>query len=153
MPDHPPPFDLDHARQAFITAAQLHGEATRRGAPALTPADFDRLRAADAEHLIALREGRVDDAIRTDNEFHRVLLDAAGDPDLQVSVELLLPRLHPMDRWIFRRKVRGEGGRTHPAIIAALEAGDVETAARLVEDSHLEAGEALAGALDPARNG
>jgi DNA-binding GntR family transcriptional regulator len=145
MTDDPPPFDLEHARQAFVTAAQLHGEATRRGAAALTPADFD--------HLVALREGRVDDAIRTDNEFHRVLLDAAGDPDLQVSVELLLPRLQPMDRWIFRRKVRGEGGRTHPAIIAALEAGDAETAARLVEDSHLEAGEALAGALDAAGNG
>jgi DNA-binding GntR family transcriptional regulator len=148
MTDEPTPFDLRHAREAFATSARLHGEATRRGAAALTPADFNRLRDADAAYVAALREGRIEDAIRADDDFHRVLLDAAGDPDLRVSVDLLVPRLHRMDLWIFTRKAFADGPNTHPDIIEALQAGDVETAADLVERSHSEAGEQLATALE-----
>jgi DNA-binding GntR family transcriptional regulator len=151
MPDDPPPFDLRHAREALATSARLHGEATRRGGAALTPAHLARLRDADEAYVSALREGRIEDAIRADDDFHRVLLDAAGDPDLRVSVDLLLPRLHRMDLWIFTRKAFAAGTdttNTHPEIIAALETGDVETAARLVERSHSEAGEQLSAALE-----
>jgi DNA-binding GntR family transcriptional regulator len=148
MPDDPPPFDLKYAREAFATSGRLHAEATRRGASALTATDFERLREADAAHVAALREGRIQDAIHADDDFHRVLLDAAGDPDLRVSVDLLLPRLHRMDLWIFTRKAFAEGTNTHPEIIAALEAGDAETAAELVERSHAEAGEQLSAALE-----
>ena len=148
MTDDPPPFELHHAREAFATSGRLHAEATRRGAAALTPADFDRLRTADAEFVAALAEGRIEDAIEADDAFHRVLLDAAGDPDLRVSVELLLPRLHRMDLWLFTRKAFSETPNTHPEIVAALEGGDVETAARLVEASHAEGGEQLFAALN-----
>jgi DNA-binding GntR family transcriptional regulator len=148
MTDDPPPFELHHAREAFATSGRLHAEATRRGAGGLTSSDFDRLRAADAEYVAALREGRIEDAIHADDAFHRVLLDAAGDPDLRVSVDLLLPRLHRMDLWLFTRKAFSETPNTHPEIIAALEAGDVETAAELVEASHAEAGEQLFAALN-----
>jgi DNA-binding GntR family transcriptional regulator len=148
MTDDPPPFDLKHAREAFATSARLHGEATRLGAAALTPDDFDRLRAADAAYVAALREGRIEDAIHADDDFHRVLLDAAGDPDLRVSVDLLLPRLHRMDLWIFTRKAFSAGDNTHPEIVAALQAGDVDTAVDLVQRSHSEAGEALSAALE-----
>jgi DNA-binding GntR family transcriptional regulator len=150
MTDDPPPFELHHAREAFATSGRLHAEATRHGAAALTPADFDRLRATDAEYVAALRDGRIEDAIAADDAFHRVLLDAAGDPDLHVSVELLLPRLHRMDLWLFTRKAFSETPNTHPEIIAALEAGDADTAARLVEASHAEAGEQLFAALNRA---
>src|SRR4051794_7469296 len=53
MPATPSPFDLTLAREAFANAAELHAEATRRGAAALQLADFDRLRAADAEFQAA----------------------------------------------------------------------------------------------------
>ena len=148
MTDDPPPFELHRAREAFATAGRLHAEATRRGAAALTPGDFDRLREADAEHVAALHDGRIEDAIGADDAFHRVLLDAAGDPDLRVSVDLLLPRLHRMDLWLFTRKAFSDGTNTHPEIIVALEAGDVETAAQLVEASHADGGEQLFAALN-----
>ncbi|MCW3000997.1 MAG: GntR family transcriptional regulator [Conexibacter sp.] len=151
MTDDAPPFDLTHARAAFATAAHLHGEATRRSAAALTAADFERLREIDAAYVAALRDGRVQDAIDADDAFHRVLVDAAGDPDLRISVELLVPRLHRMDLWFFTRKAFAAGTNSHPAIILALEAGDVETAATLVERSHTEAGEELSAVL--ARSG
>jgi DNA-binding GntR family transcriptional regulator len=147
MTDEPPPFDLHLAREAFARWAELHGAATRVGTPRLGPTDFDRLRAADADYVAALAESRVDDAIAADDAFHRVLLDAAGDPDLQVSVDLLLPRLRRMDLWIFTRKAFTPGENSHPAIIAALERGDAEEAARLVEQSLTEAAEMLAAAL------
>jgi DNA-binding GntR family transcriptional regulator len=146
-PDGPLPFDLKLGREAFATNAHLHGAATRRAAGRLTAADFDRLRAHDAEFTAALAEGRIQDAIAADDAFHRIILDAAGDPDLVVSVDLLHPRLRRMDLWLFTRKAFAPKESSHPAIIAALEAQDAETAARLVEESFTSAGDELAAAV------
>ena len=147
-PDEPLPFDLKLAREAFATSAHLHGAATRRAAGRLRALDFDRLRAHDAEFVAALAEGRVQDAIAADDAFHHVILEAADDPDLLVSVELLLPRLRRMDLWLFTRKTFAPGESSHPAIIAALQAGDGERAAELVEESYTSAGEQLAAVVE-----
>jgi DNA-binding GntR family transcriptional regulator len=144
MTTEPLPFDLKLARTAFATSAGLHGAATRRAADRLTDADFAALRAHDAAFTIALKEGRVSDAIAADDAFHRVILEASDDPDLVVSVALMVPRLRRMDLWLFTRKAFDDLGQSsHPAIIAALEADDGETAAALVEQSFTSAGEDL----------
>jgi DNA-binding GntR family transcriptional regulator len=147
MTDEPLPFDLKLAREAFATSAQLHGAATRRAVGKLTDDDFARLQSCDEAFATALREGRVEDAIRADDAFHRVILEAADDPDLVVSVQLMLPRLRRMDLWLFTRKAFSDGESSHPAIIAALDEGDGETAAELVEASFTTAGEELAAAV------
>ena len=151
MSADPIPFDLTLAREAFEAAAQLHGEATRRGGAALRPADFDRLRAADAAFVEAVEATRVEDAIDADDAFHRVLVEAAGDPDLSVGQDLLMPRLRRMDLWLFTRKALEHAPSSHPQIIAALERGDAEQAARLVERSFREAGEQLAAVVEGVR--
>jgi DNA-binding GntR family transcriptional regulator len=148
MTHEPLPFDLKLAREAFSTAAELHGAATRRAAGRLSDADYEHLTAHDAAYTAALADGRVTDGIAADDAFHRVILDAAGDPDLVVSVELLLPRLRRMDLWLFTRKAFADGRSSHPAIIAALRAGDAEHAATLVEASFTTAGEELATAVE-----
>lgn len=150
MPAVPPPFELTMAREAFGTAAALHGRATREGADKLRDVDFDRLRAADATYAEALRHGRIQEAIDADEAFHAVLVEASGDPDLRVSVALLAPRLRRMDLWFFTRKAFGAAPNSHPEILAALERGDAETAAELVEASFLRAGDTLAEALSRA---
>jgi len=147
-PHEPLPFDLKLARDAFATTGRLHGDATRRATGRLTAADFERLRAHDAAFVAALAGGRVQEAIAADDAFHRVILDAAGDPDLLVSVDLLIPRLRRMDLWLFARKTFTPGESSHPAIIAALEAQDAERAAALVEDSFTTAGEQLAAVVE-----
>jgi DNA-binding GntR family transcriptional regulator len=148
MPSPPAPFDLKLAREAFENAARLHGEATRRGAPNLTGDDLEQLREADAAFASAVADGRVEDAIEADDAFHRILVTAARDPDLQVSVELLTPRLRRMDLWFFARKTFGGAPNSHPPILAALERGDAEEAAELVERSFRDAGEQLSAALE-----
>lgn len=150
MTQEPLPFDLKLAREAFTTAAELHGTATRRAADRLIDADYDRLAAHDAAYVAALAAGRVADGIAADDAFHRVILNAAGDPDLIVSVDLLMPRLRRMDLWLFTRKAFADGESSHPAIIAALHAGDAEHAAALVEASFSTAGEELATAVERA---
>jgi DNA-binding GntR family transcriptional regulator len=150
MTHEPLPFDLKLAREAFATAAQLHGAATRRAADRLTEADYELLAAHDAAYVAALADGRVQDGIAADDAFHRVILDAAGDPDLIVSVDLLAPRLRRMDLWLFTRKAFADGESSHPAVIAALRAGDAELAATLVEASFSTAGEELATAVERA---
>jgi len=147
-PHEPLPFDLKLARDAFATTGRLHGDATRRATGRLTAGDFERLRAHDAAFVAALAGGRVQEAIAADDAFHRVILDAAGDPDLLVSVDLLIPRLRRMDLWLFARKTFTPGESSHPAIIAALEAQDAERAAALVEDSFTTAGEQLAAVVE-----
>ena len=148
MPTDPLPFDLNLAREAFETTGGLHAAATRRAAPLLTQADLTRLRDADAAYALALQEGRVQDAILADDAFHRVLLDIADDPDLKVSVDLMLPRLRRMDLWLFTRKSFDTSKNTHPETIAALEAGDVDEAVRLVMESYTHAGEELAAIVE-----
>ncbi|HEU4975739.1 MAG TPA: FCD domain-containing protein [Baekduia sp.] len=143
----PVPFDLTMARQAFATAAQLHGRATRIGTPNLAAEDFAELRAADAAYITALGEGRVAEAIDADDAFHDVLVRAADDPDVRVSVELLAPRLRRLDLWFFTRKMFDEPPSSHREIVEALERGDAERAASLVEASFIRAGETLAAAL------
>jgi DNA-binding GntR family transcriptional regulator len=144
----PIPFDLGLAREAFATTGGMHGTAVRLAAPRLRPADFRRLRALDAEFTGALAEGRVHAAIAADDAFHRVFLDRAGDPDLSVGVELMMPRLKRMDLWLFTRKSFDPSGNTHPATLAALESGDVDRAVELVEASYTDAGEALAAIVE-----
>jgi DNA-binding GntR family transcriptional regulator len=150
MTHEPLPFDLKLAREAFATAAELHGAATRRAAGRLTEADYDRLADHDASYVAALADGRVEDGIAADDAFHRVILDAAADPDLIVSVELLMPRLRRMDLWLFTRKAFADGKSSHPAVIAALRAGDAELAASVVEASFRTAGQELAAAVERA---
>jgi DNA-binding GntR family transcriptional regulator len=55
-----------------------------------------------------------------------------------------------MDLWLFTRKAFADGESSHPAIIAALRAGDAEHAATLVEASFSTAGEELAAAVERA---
>jgi DNA-binding GntR family transcriptional regulator len=148
MTHEPLPFDLKLAREAFATAAQLHAAATRRAAAHLTADDLDCLDAHDRAFTSALTDGRIHDAIAADDAFHRVLLDVADDPDLAVSVDLLLPRLRRMDLWHFTRKAFDAEPNTHPEIVAALRAGDGDTAAALVEESFTDAGEALAATIE-----
>lgn len=148
MSTEPPPFDLPLAREAFGTAAKLHGDATRRAADRLTEDDLVELERLTAAGLEALREGRVADAIAHDTAFHRRFFDIVDDPDLTISADLILPRLRRMDLWLFTRAAFGPSESSHPAILAALRAGDAETAARLVEASFLDAGEALASIVE-----
>jgi DNA-binding GntR family transcriptional regulator len=148
MTHQPVPFDLRRAREAFSTSAHLHGAATRRAAAQLTADDFAALRAHDAAYVTALEQGRVADAIAADDAFHRVILDAAGDPDLVVSVELIVPRLRRMDLWLFTRKAFSDVRSGHPAIIDALERGDADAAVALVEASFTSAGEDLMATLE-----
>ena len=60
----------------------------------------------------------------------------------------MAPRLRRMDLWLFTRKAFADGESSHPAIIAALRAGDAERAATLVETTFTSAGEALAAAIE-----
>lgn len=144
----PIPFDLGLAREAFATTGGMHGTAVRLAAPRLRPADFRRLRALDAEFADALAEGRVHAAIAADDAFHRVFLNLAGDPDLSVGVDLMMPRLKRMDLWLFTRKSFDPSANTHPETLEALESGDVDRAVRLVEESYTGAGEALAAIVE-----
>jgi DNA-binding GntR family transcriptional regulator len=144
----PIPFDLPLAREAFGTAAELVGAATRRAADRLTADDLAALEALNAEYETALREGRIGDAIDHDTAFHRRFFVLADDPDLLVSGDLIMPRLRRMDLWLFTRMAFDPSQNSHPAILAALRAGDGEGAAALVEASFTDAGEALAAIVE-----
>ncbi|HET6509434.1 MAG TPA: FCD domain-containing protein [Baekduia sp.] len=142
------PFDLPLAREAFGTVAQLHADATRRAADRLTADDLAELERLTDASLAALREGRIADAIDHDTAFHRRFFEVADDPDLTIAAELLVPRLRRMDLWLFTRAAFDPTESSHPAILAALRAGDAEAAAELVEASFLDAGEQLAAIVE-----
>lgn len=147
----PLPFDLPLAREAFGTAAHLHGAATRRAADRLTAEDLADLERMNAAYEAALGDGRIADAIAHDTAFHRRFFEIAGDPDLLISADLIMPRLRRMDLWLFTRMAFDPSRNSHPAILDALRAGDGARAAALVEASFTDAGEALAAIVERPR--
>lgn len=151
MSTEPLPFDLPLAREAFGTAAQLHGDAVRRAADRITADDLADLERLDAAFADALRDGRVADAIAHDTAFHRRFFEIVDDPDLLIAADLIMPRLRRMDLWLFTRKAFDPSENSHPATLDALRAGDADTAAALVEASFTDAGEALMAIVERGR--
>jgi DNA-binding GntR family transcriptional regulator len=149
MPQEPPPFGFALAREAFDTFGTLHADATLRGVPLVGDDGVEALREADAACRAALQEGRVEDAIDADDRFHDVFVRAAGDPDLEVGVALVRPRIRRLDRWYFARMAYDpdRSVSANAEIIAACEACNAEEAARLVEHSFREGGARIAEAV------
>lgn len=143
------PIDIDRAAHAFPVVAALQALATRLGVPGLTRAGLDAMRAHDRERVRALRAGEIPAAIAADDAFHAVLLDAAANPELRRCLERLMPQIRRLDLVHFRALSREEpaGGRVHAAIVDACERGAADEAARLVEGTFLQLGEAVAELL------
>jgi DNA-binding GntR family transcriptional regulator len=142
-------------RERFLLMATLEALSVRHSAGKITPALVARLRAAQ-DRLIAAREaGNSAKAVAADGTFHRMLWEASGLPHVAQILQNIWDRgeyyraLMHARRGGFASESIGE----HEAILRALQEGDLEGAARAIEEHRRRAMERLTAPAPAATQG
>jgi len=149
------PLDARAARDAFPVAAALHALATRHGVSRLTPQDIACMRAANERlaHSIAAPDPQtVLQAMQADDDFHRVLLDAAGNREIVGALERVMPKVRRLEYTQFGSLAGRKSVQQHEAILTACELGEALEAAALVEENWLSLGQLIAASLEDANS-
>jgi DNA-binding GntR family transcriptional regulator len=147
------PLDARAAREAFPVVAALHALAARSGAPRLTPAELEEMRAANTAFAAAIAAADPSDpdtiarAIAADDRFHGVLLSAADNEELMRALERLMSKVRRLEYAQFGSLAGRRSVQQHEAIIAACALGSAAEAAQLVEDNWLSLGRLIEHAL------
>lgn len=121
--------------EMFEVMAELECLCGRLAARRLTDVLLVELRAAESGCVAALESGDTDAYYRANESFHNLLYQASGNGFLTGEANRLHKRLQPFRR--LQLRVRGRMVQSmdeHKAILSALEAGDAETAGRLLRD-------------------
>jgi DNA-binding GntR family transcriptional regulator len=141
-------------RERFLLMAALEGLCIRESAGKITPELRARLRALQKEMAAARAQQDTARAVQADSEFHRLLWEVSGLPQV---IQILK---NAWDRGEYYRVImharRGgfaqESLREHEQVLKALDAGDLGRAAQAIEQHRMRAMERLEGTTytDPA---
>ena len=140
------------AREAFPVVAALHALAARLGVPHVTARHFAAMRRANADlarHIAAPGAALVFAAIQADDQFHAVLLDAAGNREVARALERVMPLVRRLEFAQFGSLAGRKSVQQHEEIVAACARGDAADAAALVEENWLSLGRLIAESLEP----
>ena len=107
--------------------------AARLGVPRLTEAHISQMRAANRSFESALQARQVARTIAADDEFHGVLVHAAGNETLKRAIQSLLPAIRRLAYRRFTSFAGEESIEQHDKIIAACADRDPEKAAVAVD--------------------
>ncbi len=130
------------SRQEFIDAYQvreaLESLAIKLAVPRLSAADREELHAMCEQMEQAAAGGDVDRFSEINREFHAKLVHASGNRKLaEVHGQLVAQMGRLMKKSVELRGGTQQSAAEHQAIMAAVDAGDPELAARLLEE-HIE---------------
>lgn len=129
------PLEDRAVRDAQAVVAAMHALVVREAVPRLRPEDLARMRAANDAFAAAQRAGDAEAALRADEAFHRVAVQASGNTAAAAVIAQYEPVLHRAERLRF---ASGEGAASvdrHTALIELCATGDAEGAARLAEQT------------------
>lgn len=130
VPDQP----VARLLELYPIVAALELLAGRLAFPRLGEVDLEELRAINGGLERALADGDVERAIRANSRFHEAIVERSGNQRLAELLEDLRSQLHGLETWYYSYPERGEESiEEHAAMIARLEAGDIEEALRILE--------------------
>ena len=124
-------IDLGEVRAAHAVVASMHRLAVAEAVDRLTPADLDRMRAANERFAAAIAERDTHAALAADDEFHGVAVIASGNRALATVLDQFSPVVRRLERRRFASHAGAESVTLHDRLVAACAAGDVEAAAEL----------------------
>jgi DNA-binding GntR family transcriptional regulator len=126
-------LDPDELRSLFEVESGIESLAAGLAAARMSAADLRKLRALQERMERCWAEGRREDYIRINIQIHRLIVAGAMNPILAQTHSWLLGRLQRARNVALGTEGRMEESiREHRDILAALEARDAETAARLL---------------------
>lgn len=143
------PATTREAWDTFPVVAALHALATRLAAGRLTAGQFDAMRAANAALKASLETDDTPGAIEADDQFHAVILQAAGNSAIIQALDRLMPRIRRLEYAKFGSLEGRNSCTQHEAIALALEHGAGQAAAHLVEENWLSLERYLTRVLTP----
>ena len=137
------PLDAQEARDAFPVVASLHGLAARLAHGRVTAAQCICMRQANRALSLALRKRDASAAIRADDAFHDVLIEASENIEIKRTLDRLMPRVRRLEYAQFGLLGRRESVEEHDHILAACREGTAQALQRLVEQNWLSLGKLL----------
>jgi DNA-binding GntR family transcriptional regulator len=138
--------------QIYDVRSLLEVEATRQGAPAVTPADLEEMRAASDRLYRAVVQVRVSDALDEDEVLLRRLYRAGGNSVLLETIESLWVQCRPYKVIGARAAIQNHDASLwapQPALVDALQAGDTELAIEINRESVAAARRRLEAEITP----
>ena len=127
--------ETDAVRGARDVVAAMHELAARATVPNLTSDQLDAMRRANERFAAAIETGDAQAAVAADDDFHGVLIAAAGNPALMAVLDLYTPVLRRAEVHRFLSVDRYSSADRHAELIGLCAAGDAEAAARLAFDT------------------
>ncbi|GAA3202400.1 GntR family transcriptional regulator [Microbacterium terregens] len=125
------PTDPKNISNAQSVAAAMHELAARSAVPALAQRDLTAMESANERFATALEALDVDSAMRSDDEFHGVLVHASGNAMIAEVLEQVTPLIRRAERQRFASMAGRDSVQQHREIIERAAAGDAEGAAEL----------------------
>ncbi|MBO0679039.1 GntR family transcriptional regulator [Mycolicibacterium sp. S2-37] len=122
-------IDAKAAVNAQNVAAAMHALAVRTAVPLLAREDLEAMTRANQEFAAALSSGDVAAAIRSDDDFHRVAVDASGNDVIAQVLEQVTPLLRRLEHLRFSSLSGRESIAQHDEIIELCRRGDADAAA------------------------
>ncbi len=129
------PLEARSVRDAQAVVAAMHALAVRDAVPRLTADDLGRMRDANADFADAQRRGDVERALRADQRFHAIALEACGNAAARTVIAQYEPVLRRAERFRFGSHEGAESVARHGRLIDLCAAGDADGAARLAEQT------------------
>jgi DNA-binding GntR family transcriptional regulator len=122
------PLVARDVRDAIAVVRAMHELATREAVPALTGADVDAMRAANADFAAAVAAGDVDAALAADDALHGVLVTVCGNRAVAATVDRYTPLIERVERRKFGTLSAHRSIQSHARLIDACALGDVDAA-------------------------
>lgn len=137
------PLNVEEAKHAFTVVAVLHALAARLACSLLNQVDMEALKSINKTLQLSIEKGDVIGAIEADTAFHKVFLDAAGNPEIVLALERSEPKIHRLEISQFATLKALNSIDQHNQIILACENQQFEKAVHLVEENWLSLGTLL----------
>jgi len=130
-------IDIEQAKHAFTVVASLNALAARLAMPFLTEAHCDELVSINQAFEKAILDENKYEAIKKDDQFHTVLLHASNNPEIEMSLERLLPKIRRLELLKFNKLDGLSSIRQHNEIIDSIRNGNHQELIKLVEENWL----------------
>jgi DNA-binding GntR family transcriptional regulator len=127
------PIDVQAVRNIYPIVGALHNLAVRLSADRITETDVDALEKANREFAAAVDGRHIVDALAADDAFHRVVLQATGNPELQRTLDRLMPHMRRLQLTQFSSESARKSIQQHQGIVSALRRRQFAQAAKIME--------------------
>jgi DNA-binding GntR family transcriptional regulator len=129
------PIDVGAVRNIYPIVGALHALAVRLGAERIGPAEVDELARTNDAFATAIEERHIARALAADDAFHGVVLRAAANPELERTLDRLMPHIRRLQLTQFTSAPARLSIRQHRAIVTACRRRRFDEAARSLEEN------------------